>query len=235
VTAASSRSKATVATATDKKSADHPGSARSRAGDPPSSRRRGAVLELAIFDAVLEQMNCVGFAALTMERVAAAARTGKAALYRRWPCKEDLVADTLDHALPTFDLPPDTGSVRADLAAVFGQMTDAMATPVGCAMQSLLGDLEPGHEFSAILHERVLAPRKAVMLEILRRGVERGDVRPEASTAVVADVGPALLVHRLLTFGPPIDPEYVAAVLDEVVMPLIQSMTPQPQPRRPKT
>ncbi len=38
---------------------------------------------------------------MTIEGVAAAAHTGKAAIYRRWPSKEELVADTLDNVLPT--------------------------------------------------------------------------------------------------------------------------------------
>jgi AcrR family transcriptional regulator len=54
-------------------------------------RRRGQTLEHAIFDAVLDQLQTVGYVGLTMEGVAAAAHTGKAALYRRWPRKEDLV------------------------------------------------------------------------------------------------------------------------------------------------
>lgn len=58
-----------------------------------ASRRRGAVLEHAILDAALEQLSTVGWNGLTMEGVAAGAQTGKAAVYRRWPSKEDLVAD----------------------------------------------------------------------------------------------------------------------------------------------
>src|SRR5438093_6245104 len=52
---------------------------------------------------------------LTMEGVAAGAQTGKAAVYRRWPSKEDLVADALEAGLPRFEEVPDLGSVREDL------------------------------------------------------------------------------------------------------------------------
>src|SRR5665213_1888350 len=86
------------------------------------SRRRGATLEAAIFAAVLEQLSDVGFSAMTMEGVAASAHTGKAALYRRWPSKEDLVADTLDAVMPSFEMPRDNGSARADIAEVLDRM-----------------------------------------------------------------------------------------------------------------
>jgi AcrR family transcriptional regulator len=229
----------TLAIASDKKGgkkADQPGSAPShedgKADDEPKaaprrcaplSRRRGAALEEAIYQAVLQQMSTVGFTAMTMEGVAACAHTGKAALYRRWQSKEDLVADTLDNVLPSYDLPPDTGSARDDIAEVFRRMATTMASPAGCAMLSLFGELDPDHEFIQVLHSQVLAPRKAMMLEILRRGAARGDVRPDAVKQIVADTGPALLVHWLLMYGPPIDAAYLQAVLDDVVMPLIQS------------
>jgi AcrR family transcriptional regulator len=185
-------------------------------------RRRGVELETAIYDAVLQQLSTVGFGAMTIEGVAAAARTGKAAIYRRWPSKEELVADTLDNVLPSLDLPLDTGNVRSDLAAIFTVMLDMMASPAGGAMQALMGELGHDHDFITTLHERVLAPRKALMMEIMLRGVARGDVRADAIKPVVVEAGPALLVHRLLTFGPPVDPAYMEAVLDDVVMPLIR-------------
>ena len=50
-----------------------------------------------------------------MDGVAAAASTGKAALYRRWPSKAELVADALDHALPAPEDAPDRGNIREDL------------------------------------------------------------------------------------------------------------------------
>jgi AcrR family transcriptional regulator len=190
-------------------------------------RRRGATLESAIFDAVLEQMCTVGFSGLTMEGVAAAAHTGKAALYRRWQSKADLVADALDQLLPSFDVPPDSGSTRDDLAEVFTRLADTMNSPVGGAMQSLFSELERDPEFFQLLQSRVLGPRKVMMLAVLQRGVQRGEVRPEAVNSIVAEAGPALLVHRLLTYGPPVERAYIYAVLDEVVMPLLR-----PQPAR---
>lgn len=185
-------------------------------------RRRGVALETAIYEAVLQQLSTVGFGAMTIEGVAAAAQTGKAAIYRRWPSKEELVADTLDNVLPSMDLPLDTGNVRSDLAEIFTVMLDMMASPAGGAMQALMGELGHDHDFITTLHERVLAPRKALMMEIMLRGVARGDVRADAIKPVVVEAGPALLVHRLLTFGPPVDRAYMEAVLDDVVMPLIR-------------
>src|SRR6201992_3847700 len=63
------------------------------------TRRRGKQLEDALYDATLAELAAVGYGGLTMEGIAARARTGKAALYRRWTCKHDLVQAALLSAL----------------------------------------------------------------------------------------------------------------------------------------
>ena len=64
------------------------------------SRRRGEVLERALYEATLAELAEVGYGGLTMEGIAARAHTGKAALYRRWCSKHDLVYAALVFALP---------------------------------------------------------------------------------------------------------------------------------------
>src|SRR5882757_7053536 len=75
-------------------------------------RRRGAQLDDAIYQACIDELQENGYLGLTMDKIAARARTGKATLYRRWPSKVELVADALQHSLPVFEPPPDTGRLR---------------------------------------------------------------------------------------------------------------------------
>jgi len=189
----------------------------------PIVRRRGRTLEQAIFDAVLHEIATAGFAGLTMEGVANCAHTGKAALYRRWTCKEDLVVDALNHVLPSFDSPPDTGNVRDDIAAVFDAMLQMINSAAGCAILGLIGELDREHDFVKTLDARVLAPRKATMIDILERAVARGEVAADAVNPFVAEAGPALIIHQLFCAGPPIEESYARDVLDLVVMPLLRA------------
>ena len=191
---------------------------------PPqaATRRRGETLEQAIFQAVLDQLQAVGYARLTMEGVAACAHTGKAALYRRWPRKEDLVVDALDHTMPSLAELPDTGSLREDLLALL-RRTAAMAnSATGCALRCLLAEVDREHPFTRLLHERVFAPRKQAFRAVLERAADRGQVRADTVGQLVADVGPALVIQRFLAEGPPVPDDYVVAVLDEVVLPLLR-------------
>jgi AcrR family transcriptional regulator len=186
------------------------------------TRRRGQTLERAIFDAVLDQLQAVGYVGLTMEGVAARAHTGKAALYRRWPRKEDLVVDALEHALPSPTDLPDHGDVRDDLLDLLRRMTAMLNSPTGCALQCLMSETERDESFARLLHERVKEPRKRMFLDLLVRGADRGQVRSAAVTQLVAEAGPALVMQRFLAEGPPVPDDYVVSVLDEVVMPLLR-------------
>ena len=189
---------------------------------PASTRRRGETLERAIFDAVLDQLQAVGYVGLTMEGVAACAQTGKAALYRRWPRKEDLVVDALEHALPSPTDLPDHGDVRDDLLELLRRMTAMLNSPAGCALQCLMSETERDESFARLLHERVKEPRKRMFLHLLVRAADRGQVRPAAATQLMAEVGPALVMQRFLADGPPVPDDYVVSVLDEVVLPLLR-------------
>jgi len=185
-------------------------------------RRRGDVLEQAIFDSVLALLSTVGYAGLTMEGVAAAAHTGKAALYRRWPSKGELVIDALQHRMPALDDPPDTGSVRTDVLDLLGRMARTVNSPTGCAIQSLMSQSPRDLVFLRLLHARVIQPRKRMMLDVLRRGAERGEVRPEAISELVAEVGPAMVVYHFLLDGPPVRPRTVKAIVDQVLLPMLR-------------
>jgi AcrR family transcriptional regulator len=186
------------------------------------TRRRGETLERAIFDAVLDQLRTVGYVGLTMEGVATRAHTGKAALYRRWPCKEDLVVDAIEHALPSPTDLPDHGNVRDDLLDLLRRLTAMLNSPAGCALQCLMSETERDESFARLLHERVKEPRKRMFLDLLARGAGRGQVRPTAATQLVAEVGPALVMQRFIAEGAPVPDDFVVSVVDEVVMPLLR-------------
>ena len=108
--------------------------------EPRGTRRRGVDLETAILDATLDLLATSGLGSLTMEGVAAAAHTGKASVYRRWPSKEDLLVDAMRHGLPPLDEGPDTGSVREDLLVLLRVMLRDINSRTGCVMQAFMLD-----------------------------------------------------------------------------------------------
>src|SRR5262249_21349588 len=87
-------------------------------------RRRGEELEAALLEAAWQELVEAGFARLTMESVAARAKTGVAVLYRRWPNKDDLVLAAIRHHGTTHPVDlPDTGSLRGDMIALLSSFS----------------------------------------------------------------------------------------------------------------
>lgn len=200
----------------------------SSAGHPVPQRRRGAALEAAILDAVWAELTEVGYAAFSVENVAARARTGKASIYRRWPRKAELVMDAMVATMPT---PADCGfePVFADdvttveaLHQVAVNVARLMHSPAGDAVRAIKFEAASDPDLAALVDERFQAPRRAALLAILRRGVGRGEVRPDAVTAAVADVLPAVLVHRMVMQGDVLDEQAVTEIIDQVLVPLVR-------------
>ncbi|MEU6484120.1 TetR/AcrR family transcriptional regulator [Streptomyces sp. NPDC046887] len=187
-------------------------------------RRHGAVLERAILEAALAELARVGWNGLTMEGVAAAARTGKAAVYRRWSGKEELVAEALRAALPSLDEVPDLGGVREDLHALCRMIRDAMFSASGTALRSVLHECDGagGERFHGLIRTGVIDPGTRLIRAVLARGRERGDVRSDSGDGLVVDVLPALLMYRSKVHGSEWPDAEVAELVDQVLVPLLR-------------
>ncbi|MDQ1007890.1 AcrR family transcriptional regulator [Streptomyces sp. V4I23] len=194
---------------------------------PVPLRRRGLVLERAILEAALEQLSTVGWGGLTMEGVAAGAQTGKAAVYRRWPSKEDLVADALEAGLPTLDEAADHGGIREDLYQLCRRVRDAMFSRSGIALRSVLHECDSAsaERFHGVIVNRVVEPSNRLFREVVRRGVARGDVRADATCDLVFDVIPGLLMYRSKVCGSEWPDEDIAQMIDQVMVPLLRPAT----------
>ena len=76
------------------------------------------------------------------------------------------------------------------------------------------------------IDDRFQAPRRAWLIGLLRRGIARGEVRPDADTRAVAEVLPAVLTYRIIMQREPITAADITAIMEQVLLPLIE-------PRRP--
>ncbi|MDT4934838.1 MAG: hypothetical protein QOK11_2730 [Pseudonocardiales bacterium] len=191
-------------------------------------RKRGAALEEAILAAAYDELSEVGYTAFTVEAVAARARTGKASIYRRWPTKQELVLDTLCARLPTpeqcgLDLQLDDSVTTSDaLHEVARAISNVLRSPAGDAMRTIKCEATADPELARAIDDRFQAPRRKAMLDLLRRGVARGEVRPDAVSPLVADVLPAVLAHRVLLQREPVTEHDITDIIEQVVIPLVR-------------
>lgn len=137
-------------------------------------RRRGAALEEAILAAVIDELREVGFAAMTMESVAARAGAGKMSLYRRWPGRAELAADAAYRLIAAPTVPPEPSTLREDLLAVLAHMAEQMAGPAGEALRGIVSESLGGNDAPMVVH---LSKGNGVlmMLDLVGRAVARGE------------------------------------------------------------
>ena len=174
--------------------------------DPARSRKSGRprnpATDGAILDACVDQLDQVGYRALSLAEVARSAGVGKPTLYRRWSSKPELVIATLLHRYG--DQPvPDTGSLRGDLIEAQRHTTQLLSDPSTVhVLVALLADLSLEPDLDQLWRRLFLAPRRASFETALRHARERGEWRSDLSTTWAADwlTGP-LLSHVLFSRG----------------------------------
>jgi AcrR family transcriptional regulator len=181
----------------------------------PPGRPRSADADRAILRATVDLLAEEGYAGVTMEGVAAKAGVGKATVYRRWPSKSALVVDAVTACRESGAPPPDTGSAREDLLGFVRGFRDHLRTSdAGRVMPALVAELARSPELAATFRDGFVLPRRARVLEAVRRGVERGEVRADVDPELVADAVVALLQHRFLVTGMEIDDDLPERVVD---------------------
>lgn len=185
-------------------------------------RRRGDALTAAIFAATLAELDEVGYAELTMERVASRAKASKGSLYRRWSNRAELVMDAMRHTRSRAE-PPDTGSVREDLLGYLRRVAELLNGADGEAVRGLMAESVRDPDLMRAARTRFVDPGVTLVLDILRRGAVRGEVRPTALTPLIASVPPGLLRQHFMVYGTPIDDQVLVRLVDEVVMPLVRA------------
>ena len=191
-------------------------------------RRRGEELEAALLEAAWAELVEVGFARLTMESVAARAKTGVAVLYRRWPRKDDLVLAAIQHYGVTHPVDlPDTGSLRGDMIAMlsgFSNVRVSFAAVVSAAFSGLLAStgLTP-----AEVREKIMGDRPLWSDRIFARAHERGEIDLDRIPPVVLTMPFDLMRHDMLMTYKPIPPERVLEIVDALFMPLVSLNRPR--------
>ena len=189
-------------------------------------RRRGEALDAAIRAAVLELLLEQGPGAVTMEAVAAAARTSKPVLYRRWADRATLLRDTLLRTAIAAIPHDDTGSYRGDMLAVLRGWAALFSGEEAAAMRAVIVAMAQDPELAVAFRAEVIGWRKREMAALLSRGIARGDVRPDVPVEIARELGQSVLWHRLLITGDPITDDLVVLLVDDVLVPFVAPRSP---------
>lgn len=157
----------------------------------PVGRPRDSHVDHAIASATRELLAERGYPKLTVDAVASRAGVGKAAIYRRFATKQEMIFAATVHDMEE-QPPPDSGSLQGDLAAIgetiATQLTAAAPDVLHGLLADIHGDAALGARFSSTFIER----ERFVIDTVLDRAVERGELtrRPDAAIVHALLLGP---------------------------------------------
>lgn len=162
-----------------------------------------------------------GYAATTVEDVARAAGTGKAAVYRRWPSKVDLIIA----AVLALNAPvsiPDTGSLREDLiaCAMHYARTDERSTRV---LASLLGEIGHDDELFAAANRAIGRPPVAALVALIEQWVDRGEIAADVRVELIAGIIPTAAFGSVTLRQRALDAQTISDLVDYVLLPALGS------------
>jgi AcrR family transcriptional regulator len=188
------------------------------ADNPPTpGRPREVRTDRAIVAATLELIATVGINDLRVDDVADRAGVGKAAIYRRYASKDELVTAAVTALVGEIAV-PDTGSTRDDLLALMREAVAVYANPVHAGvMPSLVAAMRHRPDLARAVRDDFLTKRREALRAVLDRGVRRGDLRADLDVELALDVLGGALFYRLLITGGPLDEQLAQGVADLIL------------------
>jgi AcrR family transcriptional regulator len=192
--------------------------------------RRGRPRSSAIDDAVLQAafslMGRHGYARTSIEAIAAAAGVTKPSVYLRFPGgKAEVATKALAYVRDRRVVPEtgETGETRADLIAHLRYFRTGVSRPFGMAMVgTVLAEEHDTPQLLAYFRRHVIEPRRAMLRDVLARGRERGDLRPDADIEMGAQMLVGAYYAQYLA-GTPFRQGWEERVVNAVLMGLSRS------------
>ncbi|GDY33125.1 TetR/AcrR family transcriptional regulator [Gandjariella thermophila] len=185
-----------------------------------------AVLQESVTSAILRaafaELAETGYARMSMDAVAKRARVGKAAIYRRWTSKQDMVvALSAQVGVPLAEI-ADTGSLRGDLLAYLRATSKLLRHPLASQIvPDLLAEGAREPVLAQVFADVVERPRRERATELLQRAVERGELPPDMDTDLALDLLFGPLYWRLMVSRERMPPGYVDRLADTLLAALV--------------
>jgi len=151
----------------------------------------------------------------------------KATIYRRWSSKGALVAAAVRcrTGLPV-DV-PDTGALRSDLLALLALMAQVMGEQDLGLLTGVFAGVRTDPDLAEALRCEMFEEKVSLTAPLFARATRRGEsVRPDAN-ALLHEVAPPVVLHRLAVTGLPADDKVRTHLVDDVLIPILCG-TPTP-------
>ena len=187
----------------------------------PGGRPRVPGLTDRILEATIALAAQEGIEDLTLDVIAARAEVGRPTIYRRWPSKEALLAAAIEKMVDAYFETPQAGNIRDELVEFTKKNIAQVQGPLRNSWLAYF-NAERAHVASEAIRRAA-----SVSADIVRRGVERGELRPDTDPQLLLELIFAPIWYRS-SINRPMDPPFAESVVDGV----LNSWMAQPEPRR---
>jgi AcrR family transcriptional regulator len=174
--------------------------------------------ETELLAVTLQLLQEHGYDRLTVDAVAATARASKATVYRRWPSKAELVLAAFIEGIRQVAVPPETGTLRGDLLQL-GKVICQQAHQHASTIRAVLVEVSRHPALNDALQHQFLDQRQALIQDILRQAVDRGEIADAVISDELWDLLPGYLIFRSIIPSRPPTQRTVQALVDDVMIP----------------
>jgi len=185
--------------------------------DKKRGRPRSVETEQAILKSAYELLLELGFADVTVDKIAERANVSKATIYKWWPCKSAVVTDSYLFATAEKLQVPDTGSAVTDIILQASRLSAFLDSREGRVINELIAEGQFDKKLADNYRQRYFIPRRKVSYQILERGVKRGELRSDLDIELCLDLIYGPIFYRLLITGEPIDDAFVGGIVNYVL------------------
>ena len=141
-------------------------------------RSRRAKTDDKLAATVREQLNDIGFSAMTIEGVCAASGVAKTTVYRRWKSKAEMVFELVLHGAE--DEFPDTGSLAGDVRALAEMTVNFTASDMSQKiLPGFLDAVAADPEMRQRLRDAFVTPTTEHIAAIIDRASARAELTPD--------------------------------------------------------
>lgn len=195
---------------------EHEGERDSRDTPRRPGRPRIARYDAEILKVTQELLFERGYSGFTIDAVAAQVGVGRPTIYRRWPTKAALAVAAMGQSTGLAPV-PDTGSLREDLLAFQRHQVSLTRPETRQITAGLVADLVADPELADEYVSRYVSPRRASVAEALQRGIDRGELRPDADFEFILNllIGPIFM--QSVVFGQQPPPDMAERTVDVVL------------------
>lgn len=112
--------------------------------------------------------------------------------------------------------------MRQDLKELLGRLGYALTNlHSGKVMAALIVEANERPAFGELFRRTMLSARRGAIMEVLEHARARGELRRDVDLPVVVDALYGAVYHRLLMSGEPIDGRFVSALIDHILLGVI--------------